>query len=209
MFADAEGASEFFLLFDFLLRDRAFVGLERILPQLEFAAKVFDIAAIIVRRHEFILAARKEFHEVFEELAGFLQAPEMFQLELPDIPAKQDFVIKFVERLDAFVRGAEDFVEAELVEGAEPDRFGAFAQRFYDPMFHLAGGFVGKREPQDVFASEIRIGLEKITNALSNDASLAGSGTRHHEERTVTMLDGGALLGIQREGRCGSFGRIG
>ncbi len=43
------------------------------------------------------------------------------------------------------------------MEGAEPDAFGALADRLHHARLHLARGFVREREAEDVFTGKLRI----------------------------------------------------
>ena len=129
----------------------------------------------------------------------------MDQVELRDIAAQKNAVIDVVKRLNIRIRRAQNLFEAEGMERAEPDAFGALADGFDDAILHLAGGFVGEGEPENIFAGEIWIGFEQSANALGDDARLAGSGARDDEQGPFAVLDGGALLVVQAE----SFLRFG
>ncbi len=188
--------------------DVARVRLERILALLEFAAATFDVAPVVLGRDELVLAAREKSDEVGEEFAGFLETLEMLQFEAADVPAQQDLMIEVFEGLNLGVGGAQNFLEAEFVEGAEPDVFGALANRLHHAIFHLVGGFVGERQGEDVFAREIRVGFEKMADALGDDARLAGASAGDDEERAFAVLDGGALLGVEREALACGFRRF-
>ena len=66
----------------------------------------------------------------------------------------------------------------------------------HDATFHLARGFVGKREPENIFARERGIRFEQIADALGDDARLAGAGACDDQQRPFSVLDGRALLGV-------------
>ena len=83
------------------------------------------------------------------------------------------------------------------MERAEPHAFGAFADRFHHAALHLARGFVGERQSQNVFAGQLRIRLQQIANPLDDHARLARARARDHQQRPVAMLHRRALTRIQ------------
>ncbi len=68
--------------------------------------------------------------------------------------------------------------------------------RFHNARFHLAGGFVRERKPQDIFAGKLGVRFEQVADSLGNYASFAGSGAGDDEQGAVTVLDGATLLGV-------------
>jgi hypothetical protein len=84
------------------------------------------------------------------------------------------------------------------MEGAEPDAFGALADRFHHARLHLARGFVREGQAKDVFAGQLRIRFQEVTDSLGDHARFAGSGAGDDEERPFAMFHGTALLSVQR-----------
>ncbi len=71
-------------------------------------------------------------------------------------------------------------------------------------MLHFRGGLVGKCQAQDFLAGEFRLGLEKVADALGDDASLARAGAGHHDQRSLAVLRRGALFGIELNAGAGA-----
>ena len=91
-------------------------------------------------------------------------------------------------------------------------RLSALARRRDHAVFHFRGGLVGERQAQDFLAREFRLGIEQIADALGDDASLARARAGHHDERTLAVMHGGALLRIELNAwrRCaGMFKQVG
>jgi len=104
---------------------------------------------------------------------------------------------------------------AERVKRLERDclgalrlRFAAIPRRRDHAVFHFRRGLVGKRQAQDFLAGKFRLGVQQIADALGDDASLARARSRHHDERALAMLHGGALLGVERKARRGGTGEL-
>lgn len=106
-------------------------------------------------------------------------------------------MIEIVERFDPNIRRAQNFVEAETVERAEPNTFGAFADRFHHAALHFPRGFIGECEPKNVFARKIGIGFEQMADAFGDDARLAGPRAGDDQQRAVGMFHGKALFGVE------------
>ena len=143
----------------------------------------------------------KNVHEIAEKFAGLLRAGEKcFRSELADIAAQQNSVVDIVKRLNLGIRGAQNLFEAESVEGAEPDAFGALARGFHHAILHLARGFVGEGQAENIFAGEVRVGSEQIANALDDDAGLAGAGAGDDQQGTFAVFDGPLLRRVEAGG---------
>ena len=209
--AHAVDARQLLLLGQLFFGDGACVGLERGFLRLVFAALLVDVLLVVVGRDELVLAAREKCLEVAQEFGWFGEAPENLEVELGHIAPQQNAVVDVVEGLDFGICLAQDFLEAERMERAEPYAFGAVARGLEHAVLHFGGGFVGEREPENVFAGEIGIRGEQRRDALGDHARLAGARARHHQQGTVAVLDGRALLGIQREAgsESGAFLRVG
>ncbi len=96
----------------------------------------------------------------------------------------------------------QNLFQAESVERAEPHTFSAFARGLHHAMLHFACGFVRERQPENILAVEIGIRFEQVANALGNHPRFARPRARHHEQRSFAVLDGGALVRIEREATC-------
>ena len=121
-----------------------------------FAAQPFDVSLVIVRRHQFVLAARKKRLKILQKFRRLGQPPEKHQPEFGDVAAQQNPVVDFVERLNFRIGRAQNFFEAERMERAEPNAFGALARGLHHAALHFARGFVREREPENIFARERR-----------------------------------------------------
>src|ERR1700733_8718787 len=109
-----------------------------------FAAALDGKALVVGGSYQLVLTARKKLHEIAEKFARLLQAFEMLEVEFADVAAEQDAVVDVLEGLEVGIRGLQNFFEAEFVKGAEPEIFGAVADRFDDAILHFTGGFVGE-----------------------------------------------------------------
>jgi len=121
----------------------------------------------------------------------------MFQVELGHIAAQQNPVIDLFQNFQVRVGYAQDFFQAETMEGAEPYTFGAFTNGFNDAGLHLACGFISERESEDIFAGKLGIRFEQVANSLGYHTSFAGPGAGHDEQGSFTVFYGAALLCVQ------------
>src|ERR1700689_73875 len=156
------------------------------------------ISLVIVRRHQLILAARKKCLKILQELRGLGQPSEKDQPELGDVATEQDAVVYFVQWLDLGIGRPQDFFKAERMERAEPHALGAVARGFHHPALHLARGFGGERQPENILSRKRGIGLQQIADALSDHARLTGACAGYDQQRTLAVPDGCALLAIER-----------
>ena len=150
-------------------------------------------------------------------MSGLGQAPVVLQLQQRQVAAQQNPVVDLVDGLEVRIEFLQQRV-AEGVKRAERDglgalRFGfsAIARRRDHAVFHFRGGLVGKRQAQDFLAGEVRLRIEQIADALGDDASLARARAGHHDQRTLAVMHGGALLGIElnsRRRRAGMFKEV-
>ena len=88
------------------------------------------------------------------------------------------------------------------VEGAAPDALrraaGAVAARRedrLDPAQHLGGGAARERQQQD--AARVGAARDEVGDALHERGRLAGAGAGDDEQRSVAVLGGGELLGVE------------
>src|SRR5579862_7833073 len=89
------------------------------------------------------------------------------------------------------------------MEGLERDIFGALSDGAYDASLHFTGGFVSKRQAQDIFTGKARVGLEEMANALGDDSGLAGSGASDDQQGAIGMSDGATLRVIELQAGIG------
>ena len=64
-----------------------------------------------------------------------------------------------------------------------------------DPAQHLGGGAAREREQQD--APRVGAALDEVGDAVHERGRLAGAGAGDDEQRTVAVLGGGELLGVE------------
>ena len=69
-------------------------------------------------------------------------------------------------------------------------------QKARNPLLHFAGRFVGEGNGEDAVRRDPA--LDQPRDAVSNDASFAGSGARENKERPGKRFDGGRLRGVER-----------
>ncbi len=162
-------------------------------------AQPLDESLVVLARYKLVLAAREKRAEIFQELSRLGEPPKQHEVKLRDVAAQQNLMVDIFERLDAGVGALQNLFQAEFVERAEPDAFSALARGFHHAMLHLACGFVREREAENIFAGEVGIRFEQVANALGNHPCFARPRARHHEQRPFAVLDGGALVCIQRK----------
>ena len=63
-----------------------------------------DVAIVILRRNQLVLAAREKRHEIVQEFARIRQPPENIQFQLPDIPPQKNPMIEIVQRAKFRIR---------------------------------------------------------------------------------------------------------
>ena len=204
-FAHAVRARHFLLPPEFFFLLFLRIGLELLLPFLVALPQLVDVFLVIVAAHQLVLAARKKSHEVAQKFAGVSQPLELVQLELGDMPPQQDPVVHVLDRLQIRIRDGENFLQAEFVERAQPHALRPLAHGSSHAVQHLARGFIRERQPQNVFARELRIGLKQIANPFGNHACLAGPGPGDHEQRPLAVLHSRALLVGKRKSLIGGF----
>ena len=101
-----------------------------------------------------------------------------------------------VARVDAQQAGGDG------VEGAAPDALGRAARAVaarredrLDPAQHLARGAAREREQQD--APRVRAALDELGDAVRERCRLAGAGAGDDEQRSVAVLGGCELVGVE------------
>ena len=141
-------------------------------------------------------------------LPTLIVAAEQDQPQVGDVAPHQDAVVQVVQGLNIGIDALQNLFQAEFVEGAEPDAFGALADGFSDAAQHFAGGFIRKGEAENIFAGEFGVGFKEVADALGDYARFAGASAGDHQERAFSVLDGGALCGVEREAWGRGFLRI-
>ena len=84
---------------------------------------------------------------------------------------------------------------ADRMKRAAPEPAGIDRQKVGDAVEHLARGFVGEGEQQDV--ARIDAVLEQVGDAIGERARLAGAGAGDDEQRARRRRHGGVLLLVQ------------
>src|ERR671910_494954 len=82
------------------------------------------------------------------------------------------------------------------MERADPKTGWIPIQQLADPLFHLPGSLVGKRDRKNLVGRN-SVPIDQSRNARGEYAGLARARSCKHEERAVNVLDGLALCGIQ------------
>ena len=191
----------FLLPREFFFAQALFVGLEPRFLALVSLCELVGVALVILRSDQLILTARKELHEVAQELAGLGQAAIAVELEQWQIPAEQDPVVNVVEDLQAGVARQQHRVQAKRMKRGEPDLFAALTYLPHHAVLHLCRGLVRKRQPEDLFAGKLRVGLEQPADTLGDHAGLARACPSHYQQRPFAVPYRRALLRIQQIGR--------
>ncbi len=82
------------------------------------------------------------------------------------------------------------------MESAEGNVFDRGADQFGEAFFHLPGGFVGEGDRQDAARVDADH-LDKVGDAVGNDAGLAAARPGEYQYRAVNSLDGLSLGGVK------------
>ena len=79
------------------------------------------------------------------------------------------------------------------------------ADKFFDALAHLGGGFVGEGHRQNGFRHHAHV-LDEIGDAVGDDARLAAARAGEDEHRALGSFDGLALLRVEliEKRQCGS-----
>ena len=77
-------------------------------------------------------------------------------------------------------------------------RPGRHADGLVQPLLQLVRRLDVVREHEDLLRQEVLAGPQQVGDALHDDACLAGSGARDHDDRPVAPFDDPAL--VRREG---------
>ena len=85
---------------------------------------------------------------------------------------------------------------ARSVERADPHVLCCRADKIADPLFHLAGSLVGKRDGQDALRMHA-FAIDEMRDAMGEHAGLARAGTCHHKQRPAGMHDSVELIGVE------------
>src|SRR5579883_2777606 len=100
---------------------------------------------VIVRRHQFVLAARKEFHEVAQKLARLSNPSVTLELEYGKITPEENPVVDVVERLQLGIAFDQKRI-AERVKGSHEYGTSPLPRRPGDPVLHLSRRSFCKRQ---------------------------------------------------------------
>ena len=194
--AGAIGARDLALLGKGFLADAPFVFGKRIfLARVRFG-QGFGVAFVILRRDQFILAAREKLHEIAQELPRLGQAPITIERQNGEIAAQENPVVDVVQSLQLGIAFDQQSV-AEGVEGSHEYGAAALAGGARDAMLHLSRRSVGERQRQDGFAGQVGIGIQEMADSLGDDARLAGARAGDHQERPLAVAHSGALLIVE------------
>ena len=94
-----------------------------------------------------------------------------------------------VHRIQHYSFGINIFQQrlAERVKRRQRHRFPALASRFHHARFHFARGFPCKRQSQDVLAGKLRIRVQELPDALSDNARFACACARDDQQRPFAV----------------------
>ena len=84
----------------------------------------------------------------------------------------------------------------ERVEGPDPESTGIACQELADPALHLACGLVGERHREDALRRDA-VRIDQVRDARREHPGLAGSGAGDHQDRSMHVLRGFSLRGIE------------
>ncbi len=168
----------------------------------QLGGKIVGISLIVLAGDQLVLAARKEVHEIIEELAGYGQAAGTIELQAGKIAPEENPMVDFVEHAAVRVGIFQERL-AKGMKRFQGDVLGALPDGFYHASLHLAGCFVGKGQTQNVFTREVRVRLQQVADAFGDDTSLSGARTGNHEQRPFGMRDGAPLRVIEFQARVG------
>ena len=171
-------------------------SVERCAIGFELRGEPVRVALVVIGGDEFILAARKKFHEVVQKLPGFGEPAVFVEFEPLEIPPQQNPVIDLVDH-QPLGRGVFQKAFAERVKRGERDIFPAFASGAHHARLHLPRRFVRKRQPENIFSGKRFIRLQQMPNPLRDDARLPGSRSRNHQQRPFSVRDRAPLRVVQ------------
>ena len=86
-------------------------------------------------------------------------------------------------------------LQAGGVEGSYPHALGRLPYQGLHPLPHLGSSLVGEGYGKYLRGPEL-FGCQQVGNAVGEDSGLARSGTRNNQERTASIEDCLALLGV-------------
>ncbi len=75
--------------------------------------------------------------------------------------------------------------------------FGALSRGLDDSRFHLSGGFVGKRQAQDIFPRQRSVRLQQVPDTFGDNPRFSRSRPRNYQKRPFSMRDRALLRVIQ------------
>ena len=113
--ARAIGPRDFQKLGDFLVADGALVFGHRAADAAKTFRLLVRIPLVIIRRDQFILAAREKIHEVAQELSRLGQPPEVFELQQRQVAPQQDPVVDLIDGFEFRI----DFLQQRVAERSE------------------------------------------------------------------------------------------
>ena len=115
--------------------------------------QIIRVALIVFAGNQFVLAARKKFHEIVQELPGIGQPPVFLQPQPFQISPQQNPVIELVQHHALWV----GFRQQRLAEGMkcrQRHRFAAFSGGVHHPGSHFARGLLRERQAKNIFAGK-------------------------------------------------------
>src|SRR5262249_8238934 len=142
------------------------------------ALQAVDIAGILLRSNEFILAAPQKVQEIVEKLAHIGGAHKMLQMQLADSLAQLDPQILVSEQPERLAAANQDavavFMKGTDVQGAEIHS----AELRLHPASHLLGAVLGISDSQDFIGLGVALANE-ASDSLGKHRGLAGTRARH------------------------------
>ena len=102
-----------------------------------------DVFGILLRLHQFVLAAAHEIEQVEEELADVGGADEVIEVQLPDAATQVDPEIGILEQAELLAAAGQQLVAVGMKSLGLQFRDVGPAQLGRYPLAHLAGGVIG------------------------------------------------------------------
>ncbi len=131
------------------------------------------------------------------------RAVEFFvQVQFADGALDQGLLVIAVHDDEVVVKGQVLCLAAQNartigMESAQPDALAALGKQVLQAVLHLAGGFVGERDRQDVVGLYAHC-VDQVGDALGQDARFTGAGSCQHQRLTQPGGDGGTLLRVEK-----------
>src|SRR6266478_5981993 len=153
------------------------------------ALNALDIAAILPRADQFVLAPPHELEQIVEELADVGSTHEVLQTQIADTASQEHPEILLVEHTETSAAAVEQSV-APRMEGAGLQAVdGGTLQFLSHASLHLRRGVIGIGERQNFVRASVPF-ADEASHALREHGGLPRAGSGDHQHRTMNVSNG-------------------